>query len=51
MSDHAAYILAAYGLTIVVVLGVIAGIVIDRRRIERALARFQTRGSETDGRS
>ncbi|MDF2116511.1 heme exporter protein CcmD [Roseiarcaceae bacterium H3SJ34-1] len=51
MSDHAAYILAAYGLTVIVVLGVIAAIVIDRRRIERALERFPVRGAETDNRS
>jgi len=51
MSDHTAYIAAAYGLTVIVVLGMIAAIVIDRRRIERALARFPSRGSETDQRS
>jgi heme exporter protein CcmD len=51
MSDHAAYILAAYGLTAIVVLGTIAAIMIDRRRIERALARFPARGTEPDARS
>ena len=50
MNNHAGYIIAAYGLTIVVVLGMIAAIVIDRRRIERALARFPSRGTDTDNR-
>jgi heme exporter protein CcmD len=51
MSDHAAYILAAYGLTAIVIVGMIAAIMIDRRRIERALARFPSRGTDTDNRS
>ena len=50
MGDHGAYILAAYGLTFAIVFGMIAAIVIDRRRIERALARFSGPGAERNHR-
>lgn len=48
MGEHAGYIVAAYGITVVVILGVIGWTMFDYARLKRALQRFPARG-DTDG--
>lgn len=48
MGEHAAYIIAAYGVTAIVILGVVGWTLIDYARLKRALQRFPARG-DLDG--
>ena len=48
MSTHAAFILAAYGLTFVVIAGMIGVIVREHAALRRALAKFPQRGETKD---
>jgi len=45
--SHAGFILAAYAVTAVVVIGMIATLALDHRGLKRALARFPSRRPET----
>ncbi|AWN52512.1 heme exporter protein CcmD [Methylobacterium sp. 17Sr1-1] len=40
LGPHAAFILGAYGFTALVILGLVANAILDRRAQERALARL-----------
>jgi heme exporter protein CcmD len=43
MSSHEAFIAAAFGLTLVIVVGMVAALVLDHRALRKALARFPSR--------
>lgn len=44
MTGHGAFILAAYAVTVTVLLGLIVAIIVDHRALRRALAKFPPRG-------
>jgi heme exporter protein CcmD len=46
-SPHFGFILAAYAVTVVVVLGMIGAILLDHRALRRALDKLGPRGSAT----
>ena len=46
-SQHFGFILAAYAVTVVVVLGMIGAIVLDHRALRRALEKFGPRSVST----
>lgn len=48
LGPHAAFILGAYGFTALVILGLVAHAVLDRRTQERALARLAKEPLERD---
>lgn len=43
--SHGGFILAAYGLTALTLLGVVVAIVVDHATLKRALAKFPPRGA------
>lgn len=48
--SHAGFILAAYGITALVVIGMLGAIVLDHRALTKALSRFPARDGEGDAR-
>jgi heme exporter protein D len=44
LGPHAAFIVAAYAAAVVIVAGLIAWIVLDRRHLRRALEELETQG-------
>jgi len=49
MGDHAAFIIATYAVTAIVLLAVIGWTLVDHMRLKRALQRFPARGDNLDG--
>jgi heme exporter protein CcmD len=43
MNDHAGFIVAAYAITAIAIVGMIAAILYDQRALKKALARFPAR--------
>lgn len=49
MGEHAGFIIAAYAVTVAVILGVIGWTLFDHARLKRALQRFPARGDMDGG--